>query len=56
MNTLPEGVIPVLIVGVDEEDHIHLLTTVDREDLLYLLEDCYEIISDRPEDDKFTLQ
>jgi len=52
---LPEGVEIAMIIGVDDEGYLHVVSRLDTEQAVMLLEDTIDIIQeDAPE--SFTMQ
>jgi hypothetical protein len=52
---LPEGVEIAMIIGVDDEGYLHVVSRLDTEQAVMLLEDTIDIIQeDTPE--SFTMQ
>lgn len=47
---LPEGVQPVIIIGLDEEDYVHILSYVKEEITRDILLDALDILNEQDPD------
>jgi hypothetical protein len=54
--TFPKGVIEVLSIGIDEEGMLYIATKMEDQDTLDLLEDAFDVMSEKLPADPFTLQ
>lgn len=52
----PDGVVEALSIGIDEEGMLYIATKMEDQDTLDLLEDAFDIMSEKLPAEQFTLQ